>query len=340
MRASDAEVFDLGYQRYTGPREGRGRARLALFENGVRTVLGIGRGGRAKILPVGLFLAAITPAVVFVIILSFIGEAGADFIPGPADYYSIVSVLLIIFGAIMAPELLCPDRRDNVLPLYLVRPLTSTDYLIARFLAFFVIVLALVYVGQIVLQAGLILTASDQVEYIRENWEDIPRILFMGVLIAAFISVGPLAVAAFTTRRAYAAAFIIAAWLLLNSISDGLTAETNCTIVTTGASGGDVVIEESGFEVGSTIIPEEEVVSRECSRPSGDLAPYVGLLNLSGVTDNINAMVFEIEPSRDNAGPSSIAVAELHDAFPIGVYVLWTGIPALLLWYRYRRIRL
>ena len=190
MRAREAEVFDLGYQRYTGPREGRNRARLALFENGVRTVLGIGRGGRAKILPVGLFLAVMTPAVVFVIILAFIGEAGADFIPGPADYYSIVSVILIIFGAIMAPELLCPVRRDNVLPLYLVRPLTSTDYLIARFLAFFAIVLVLVYAGQIVLQAGLILTANDQVDYIRDNWQDVPRILFMGVLIATFISVG------------------------------------------------------------------------------------------------------------------------------------------------------
>lgn len=321
MRAREAEVFDLGYQRYTGPREGRNRARLALFENGVRTVLGIGRGGRAKILPVGLFLAVMTPAVVFVIILAFIGEAGADFIPGPADYYSIVSVVLIIFGAIMAPELLCPDRRDNVLPLYLVRPLTSNDYLIARFLAFFAIVLVLVYAGQIVLQAGLILTAGDQVEYLRDNWQDVPRILFMGVLIAAFISVGPLAVAAFTTRRAYAAAFVIAAWLLLNSISDGLTFQ-ECTFET---------VSEDGQITSS---------SEDCTRPAGGLAPYVGLLNLGGVTDNLNNMVFDVDIEQGQGSPSSMAVAELHNAFPIGVYVLWTGIPALLLWHRYRRIRL
>ena len=232
-----------------------------------------------------------------------------------------MSVILIIFGAIMAPELLCPDRRDNVLPLYLVRPLTSNDYLLARFLAFFAIVLALVYAGQIVLQAGLILTANDQVEYVRENWQDAPRILFMGVLIAAFISIGPLAVAAFTTRRAYAAAFVIAAWLLLNSVSDGLTFEDCST--TTSISNGEVVEE-----------------SRECSRPVGDLAPYVGLLNLGGVTDNLNNMVFGVELEDGQGAPSAIAVSELHDAFPIGVYVLWTGIPALLLWRRYRRIRL
>ncbi|MXW30816.1 MAG: ABC transporter permease subunit [Chloroflexi bacterium] len=325
MRAREAEVFDLGYQRYTGPREGRNRARLALFENGVRTVLGIGRGGRAKILPVGLFLAVITPAVVFVTILAFLdpiaGDDATQFIPGPADYYSIVSVILIIFGAIMAPELLCPDRRDNVLPLYLVRPLTSTDYLIARFLAFFAIVLVLVYAGQIVLQAGLILTAGDQVDYIRDNWQDVPRILFMGALIATFISVGPLAVAAFTTRRAYAAAFIIAAWLLLNSISDGLTFQ-EC-------------ISEEFMQDGGTVSS-----TTECTRPVGDLAPYIGLLNLGGVTDNLNNMVFDVDIEPGEGSPSSMAVAELHDAFPIGVYVLWTGIPALLLWHRYRRIRL
>lgn len=320
MRAREAQVFDLGYQRYTGPREGRNRARLALFENGVRSVLGIGRGGRAKILPVGLFLGAMTPAVVFVIVLSFIGDEGADFIPSAGDYYSIVSTILIIFGAIMAPELLCPDRRDNVLPLYLVRPLTSTDYVLARFLAFFVIVLALVYAGQVVLQAGLILTTSEPVEYIRDNWLDVPRILLVGVLIAAFISVGPLAVAAFTTRRAYAAAFVIAAWLVLNSVSDGLTSQI-CT--------------------SDTVVQNGEVVesSQECSGPAGDFAPYVALLNMSGVTGNINRMVFD-DTNAEVGSPSASAASELHYAFPIGVYALWTGVPALLLWNRYRRIRL
>ena len=324
MREREAEVFDLGYQHYTGRREGRNRARFAVFENSVRTVLGIGRGGRAKILPVGLFIAVMTPAVVFVIILSFLdplaGDGAADFIPGPGDYYSIVSVILIIFGAIMAPELLCPDRRDNVLPLYLVRPLTSTDYVLARFLAFFVIALALVYAGQIVLQAGLVLTASDPVDYVRDNWLDVPRILGVGALIALFISVAPLAVAAFTTRRAYAAAFVIAAWLLLNSISDGLTFQ-ECT--------------------SETVIRDGETTSsfEECSLPAGDLAPYVALLNLGGATENINGMVFD-SADENGGSPSSSAVSELHDAFPIGAYILWTGIPALLLWNRYRRIRL
>ena len=317
MIERDAEVFDLGYQRYTGPREGRNRARLALFQNGVRTVLGVGRGGRAKILPALLFLGVMSPAVVFVIILSFIGEAGADFIPGPADYYGIVGVVLIIFSAIMAPELLGPDRRDNVLPLYLVRPLTSTDYILARFLAFFSITLALVYAGQIVLQAGLILTADSQIDYIRDNWADVLRILFVGILVALFISVAPMAVAAFTTRRAYAAAFVIAVWLISTITVNSLTVET-CTTET---------VTTNGVTVSNT---------EDCSRLTGDFAPYIGLLDAGSVTDHITVMVFDTEPG----GPAMMAVAELNDVWPMGAYAAFTGIPALLLWNRYRRIRL
>ena len=318
MIERDAEVFDLGYQHYTGPREGRNRARMALFQNGVRTILGIGRGGRAKILPVLLFLGVMSPAVVFVIILSFIGEAGEGFVPGPAVYYSVVSLVLIIFAAIMAPELLGPDRRDNVLPLYLVRPLTSTDYILARFLAFFFIALALAYAGQIVLQAGLILTAESQIDYLKENWGDVLRILFVGVVIALFISVAPMAVAAFTTRRAYAAAAVIAGFMIINITTNALTAG-NCTSETVTSNG--------------TVISDTE----ECERLTGDWAPYIGLLDVGSVSDNITVMVFDTEPE----GPSMRAVAELdNNAWPIGAYLAFTGIPALLLWNRYRRIRL
>ena len=318
MIEREAEVFDLGYQHYTGPREGRNRARMALFENGVRTILGIGRGGRAKILPALLFFGVMSPAVVFVIILSFFGQAGEGFIPGPADYYGIVGVVLIIFSAIMAPELLGPDRRDNVLPLYLVRPLTSTDYILARFLAFFVIALALVYAGQIVLQAGLILTAESQVDYVRDNWTDALRILFVGILVALFISVAPMAVASFTTRRAYAAAAVIAGYLLTTTVVNSL------------------MVESCNFE---TVTTNDTVISRteECSRLTGEWAPYIGLLDVGSVSDNISVIVFDTEPE----GPSMMAVEELdNNAWPIGAYLAFTGIPALLLWNRYRRIQL
>ncbi|MDA1173764.1 MAG: hypothetical protein O2826_04505 [Chloroflexi bacterium] len=253
------EVFDLGYQRYDGPREGRSRARKAIYWDGVKLILGIGRGPKSKILPLLLFISAMLPAVVFVIILSFVGDAAEDFIPGPADYNGLISTLLIMFGAIMAPELFTPDRKDRVLDLYLVRPITSTDYAMARVAAFMSIVLALVYSGQIVLQAGLILTASEPWGYIKDNWADIPRFLAAGFLVALFITAIPMAVATFTNRRAYASVFVIGLFTVALATVAPLVHET-CTGQARTVS-GQVTFEEL-----------------HCESVVGDAAKYVNLL--------------------------------------------------------------
>ena len=69
---------------------------------------------------------------------------------------------------------------------------------------------------------------------------------------------------------------------------------------------------------------------------TGEWAPYIGLLDVGSVTDNISVMVFDTQPE----GPSMMAVADLNKIWPIAAYLAFTGIPALLLWSRYRRIRL
>lgn len=318
MTEARGEVYDLGYQRYDGPREGRARARRAIFENGVRTVLGLGRGPRAKIMPTLLFVGAMTPAIVFVIILSVAGPL-AGFLPGPADYYQVVSIIMILFAAIMAPELLCPDRRDNVIHLYLVRPLTPTDYVLGRFLAFFVIVLVLAYSGQIVLQLGLVLTASNPMDYLRDNWLDIPRFLVAGVLFAAFIAVVPLAVAALTTRRAVAAAFVIGLFLITSAVAEGLTEEAHCH-----------ELEQPDGRVESECTP-----GREGEAVTGDAAKWFALISFRDVPIRVNDMIFD----RENESTTARAAAELPDVIPIGVYLLFTIGPGFVLWWRYQRIR-
>ena len=208
-----AEIFDIGYQHYAGPREGRARARWALWLNGVRTALGLGRGWPSKVLPIILLIALLIPAIIFILIGSFLGEL-ADKLPGQADYYRAAFVPLIIFSAIIAPELLCADRRDQVINLYLVRPLTTTDYVVGRWLAFFSISLVLVYLPQLLLFIGLTLGASDPQSYLRSNWLDFPRFIGAGLALALFTATLPLAAAAFTTRRAYAAVFVVGLWFI------------------------------------------------------------------------------------------------------------------------------
>lgn len=313
MTQSGGELFDLGYQHYEGPREGRMRARKAVFTNGFRTTLGLGRSSLAKVLPILLFASVIAPAVIFALIASQASEL-SGFVPDHSDYYEFVSTILILFSAIIAPELLCPDRRNGVISLYLVRPLTATDYVAGRWLAFFAITLLLVYSGQVVLLVGLTLSASEPLDYLRDNWLDIPRFLGAGLLVAAFITTVPLAVAAFTNRRAYAAAFVIG-FFIISAASAGIMTECN-------EHGGR---RDSG---------QDRASAERCEPLTGDAAKWFGLVNMFAVPMHVNDMIFgEVNEDRDSA-----VVAELPNIIPIGWYVLLTGGPAFALWWRYRRL--
>ena len=300
------ELFDLGYQRYEGPREGRMRARKALYVHGLRTVLGLGRGARAKVLPVLLFIAIIIPALVFSFIAS-LADFG-DILPSHADYYRIVSVILLLFSAIMAPELLSPDRRDRVIDLYFTRPLTSTDYVAARWLAFFTITLALVYVGQVVLFAGFTLAASSPWDHIRDSWSEIPRFLAAGFAIAVFTTTLPLAVAAFTTRRAIGSAIIIGIYVISLPFAMVLTA---C----------------------------EEGPSQNCEPVAGEAGKWFSLVNIGNVPIVVSDLIFD-EEFNPNERREHVSARELPVVVPVGWYLVLTGGLALTLVWRYRRLEI
>ena len=188
----------------------------------------MGGGARAKILPILLFGSVAVPAAIFVIIASVTEQFGVSDlveVPGHADYFEIVSILVLLFAAIIAPELLCADRRSQVLQLYLVRPLTSADYVAGRWLAFFAIVLALVYSGQVVMFVGFTFAAEAPLDYIRANWLDVPRFVAAGAVVAIFAATIPLAVAGFTSRRAYATGFVIGLFIICTSFANVITGE-------------------------------------------------------------------------------------------------------------------
>jgi ABC-2 type transport system permease protein len=276
-----------------------------VFFDGFRTTLGLGRGAGAKVLPMLLFGAAMAPAIILALVAS-LSDGQLD-LPGHPEYYSIVSVVLLIFAAIIAPELLCPDRRNGVISLYLVRPLSITDYVAARWLAFFAITLLLVYSGQMVLLAGLVLSASDPLDYIKDNWLDIPRILSAGFLLAAFITTLPLAVSAFTDRRALAAAFVIGIF-----------------VISTAASGILTGCDEGGGHRGGG----------ECEPITGDAGKWLSMVDISRAPTYVNNMIFDA----DSGDPRDRLNAELPPIVPIAWYILLTGGLGAALWLRYRRL--
>lgn len=227
-------VFDIGYQSYTGTREGRNRSRLAVFSNGVRTALGIGRGGRAKVLPwvfIGLLsFIAVVMALIAGAASRLGGPDATDGLPSHGDFYGIASIILFIFAAVVAPELLCRDRREGTIHLYLVRPLTGGDYIASRWAAFAAVMIATAWLPQIVLLIGLTMGAPDPLAYLAANWLDIPRFLAAGVVMAAYITTLALLTASFTTRRAYAAVFLVGLFVISTPFTVGLAQDVGGTV--------------------------------------------------------------------------------------------------------------
>jgi len=65
------------------------------------------------------------------------------------DYVGVSSALLL-FVALVAPDVVCPDRRQHVLPLMFARPLTGVDYVIAKVAAIVSIIFAFSFIPQVV----------------------------------------------------------------------------------------------------------------------------------------------------------------------------------------------
>src|SRR5690606_32722190 len=122
-------------------------------------------------------------------------------------------------------ELLCRDRREGVINLYLVRPITGSDYIAARWSAFFVVMVAAAWLPQVVLLIGLVMGNAAPAEYLRANWLDIPRFLLAGASLAAFGTTLALLTASFTNRRAYASVFMVGLFVITTPFTVGLASE-------------------------------------------------------------------------------------------------------------------
>lgn len=161
---TDQVIYDRGYRTYEGPRTGPKGARRAVYREGIRRVLGLGRKARRKIFPWALISVALVAAAVFIGVHWAIGnieESLREGVPtygGLFDFYSAISLLFI---ALAGPQLLAPDRSSGALSVYFSRPLTVDGYLGAKVGAFATVVGAIYVVPQIVLHIGLALISDD-----------------------------------------------------------------------------------------------------------------------------------------------------------------------------------
>jgi len=208
---NDARILDRGYRPYDGPRTGTSGAVRSLLTYSMRRAVGLRRPLSAKVLPTISVFIAYVPAIVFVgitVLFEDVLISEPDILPTYSDYYGFITAAIVVFTAFVAPELLCGDRRDRMLGLYLASPLTRDSYLGAKAIAVMV-VLGLVTVGPVLfllLARSIAGTGPDgPAEVIELLW----KIILAGFVIAALQTGLSLAVASTTTRRAAASAAII-----------------------------------------------------------------------------------------------------------------------------------
>jgi ABC-2 type transport system permease protein len=222
MTTGPAEIFDLGYRGYDGQRTSRWSRRRAIWRDGVRISLGLGRSTGAKFASWLLLALALVPIVVLVVFAAFLSpaeEAADDFeLPSYPDYYEWAILPLGLFAAVVAPLLLCPDRRDGVLSLYAARPISASDYVGSRWAAFLTVFTIAAWLPEVVLFTWNALDAPGTGSWLTDNWDVVPRFLVAGAVVAIPLTTLSLLTASYAKRRAYATVATLAVVLVGGAI--------------------------------------------------------------------------------------------------------------------------
>ena len=208
------EVFDRGYQRFEGHRLGRRHAVWALARYSMKRGMGIKKNWTAKIIPFLIYAAATLVAVIPVGIEGFTGQQVISY----DGFFEWLYLLEGIFVATIAPELVCSDRRENVLALYFSRPITRPDYLNAKVAAAALLTMTISFIPTFVLWLGRQLLADAPLSAMWDNMADLGKLFLVGLLIALYLGTGGLMVSSFTGRKSIAVAIIILGFFMLESL--------------------------------------------------------------------------------------------------------------------------
>jgi ABC-2 type transport system permease protein len=215
-------VYDRGYRPYEGPRGGRREAALALWRLTVRRALGLRRSWRQKVFPWSLLAIATVPAIVNVGVGYVAKESPVDF----QDFsfityreYVGVSTALLLFVALTAPDVVCPDRSQRVLPLLFSRPLTGVDYVVAKVGAIATIVFGFAFLPQVVLFVGQMLVSDRALDYFTDNAEVLWQVPAAVAVLALYYAAVGVALASLTDRRIVGGVAVLGLALVTSAIA-------------------------------------------------------------------------------------------------------------------------
>ena len=319
-------VYDRGYRPYDGPRLSRFGILRALWLASVRRALGLRRSWRQKLLP-WLLLAIVTVPAMVQVGVSYLTRDNPriDFEFITYREYVGVSTALLLFVAITAPDVICPDRRQRVLPLILSRPMTGTGYAMAKLASIASIVFAFGLLPQMLLFIGQMLVATEgSLTYARANAEVLWQVPLAVAALAAYYAGIGVAVASLTTRRVAGAAIFIGL-MLVSGVVAGIISEVNQPEQVVVLEGEPGVGPPPGVGPSPGVqIPEGQeftVIRRENTMAS--------IVNLSALPLHVRDLVFlgHLSPDDDlggveGAGAAVLALYAAILALSVGTTVL------------------
>ncbi|MCY3926513.1 MAG: hypothetical protein OXG52_13600 [bacterium] len=152
-----AQIHEGGFRPYVGERLAPRSCIGSLCTYSLGRLLGRKRRFRSKLIGITSFFVAWIVAVVQIFVAALFSEFGDLEFDTAREYYTVVSVGLVLFTVVATPMLLNTDRRSGLLSLYLASPLSRRSYLGAQTSAVFSLLVAMSLVP--VLALGIVYTA-------------------------------------------------------------------------------------------------------------------------------------------------------------------------------------
>lgn len=206
-------IHDIGYQRYTGARLGRGYAVRSLYAHSLRTAYGLGRTAKAKIFPWGVVGVMVLVAGVVAAVRASVGEVALAY----DEFPDALVLLVVLFCAVVAPELVSRDLASGTLQLYFSRPLRRADYALAK-LSALVVAVWLLLAGPLLLMFVAGAFTLDGPGQVWDEAVDFLGGLAYAAVMAVVFSPLVLLIASVTRRRAIAAAVIVGTFIVTTPV--------------------------------------------------------------------------------------------------------------------------
>ena len=210
-------IHDLGFRHYDGVRLGRGWVLRSLLVETVRGVFGLGRPARSKIMPWALIGILLAPPLVLALSVLLTGSRE---LPLSYTAYPVALQLVVtLFVAGAAPYGVSRDLRHGVMPLYLSRPMTRTDYVTAKVAGLSLALFAALASAETLLLVGALLAKLPVGDQLAGWAGGLADVAVLSVLLAVL----SLVVAAVTPRRGLGVAAIITGLVVISGVAQLLT---------------------------------------------------------------------------------------------------------------------